>query len=470
MKKKLIINFFYQAAYQLLLVILPVITIPIVSNALGPTGIGKYNYVNSIVAYFVLVAGLGMTNYGIREISMVRDNKYKMSKKFWELEGFNLIFSVITLLLYLTICFFLSDILFFLISSFSVLSCLFDITWFFSGIEDFKVITIRNFLIKMSSFIMIILFINGPEDLYLYFLINSLSILISQASLWLSIKKHVYWVNIHIKDCLAHFKPALEFFIAKIAITLYQNTTKTILGIMTSMTVVGYYSNAYALVMISGNVVNAMNTIMIPRMSNMYGNKDESGMIRILQKIIHIQLFFTIAIMFGIMLINNKMIGWFFGSSFSRIEDVITWLSPVVVFQSFQMAVASQYLIPRKQMREYNISIFIGALITVICTVALVPFFEIYGAVAGINLGYIVVSFLRLRVLVKETTFQLEYDKILKFIISGIGMWRITDLLTSSMSSSFITTVLQIFLGTISYFGISFILKANPIVDLFKKI
>lgn len=46
-------NFFYQSLFQLTKIILPIITIPIVSNALGPSGIGLYNYTFSIVQYFV---------------------------------------------------------------------------------------------------------------------------------------------------------------------------------------------------------------------------------------------------------------------------------------------------------------------------------------------------------------------------------------------------------------------------------
>ncbi|OUZ23688.1 hypothetical protein A5867_001373, partial [Enterococcus sp. 6D12_DIV0197] len=136
MRKKLIVNFFYQASYQVLLIILPIITIPVVSNALGPAGIGKYNYVNSITSYFVLVAGLGIANYGVREISIVRQNKLRMSQKFWELAFFNLIFSSLTLITYLIFAVFLSDDIFFIVNGITIFSCIFDITWFFSGIED----------------------------------------------------------------------------------------------------------------------------------------------------------------------------------------------------------------------------------------------------------------------------------------------------------------------------------------------
>lgn len=469
MYRKLLSNFLYQASYQILLIILPIITIPIVSKALGPEGIGTFNFINSIVAYFVLVAGGGITNYGIREISIVRNDKEKLSKKFWELAFFNLIFASITFVVYTAFSLFSKNKAFFLVSSFTVLSCLFDISWFFSGIEDFKKITIRNFTVRIVSFILIIILIREPEDIYLYMLINAMSLLISQLSLWISINRYIIWVRVSLKDCLNHFKPAMEFFVAKIAISIYQNTTKTILGVMTTMTIVGYYSNSYALIMMAANIINAMNTIMIPRMSNMYGNKDEQGMIKLLQKTLHVQLYFTIAIMFGIIAISGQVVEWLFGPEFESIKEVIPWLAPVIVTQSFQMAVASQYLIPRKEMKEYNISIFIGAIITIVLTVLLVPYVEIYGAVFGINIGYLVVSYLRLKVLLRDTDFVLDYKNIIKYFFSGFLMWGIIHITTGNLVSSIFTTLIQILIGVTVYFVSTWALKINPIYEIISK-
>lgn len=469
MQKKLVKNFMYQASYQVLLIILPIVTIPIVSNALGPSGIGIFNYINSVVSYFILVAGLGMANYGVREISIVRQDRKKLSKKFWELELFNLFFSVGTLVVYIIFSLFTSQREYYLISGLSVFSCLFDITWFYSGIENFKKITIRNFLVKITSFILIVALIKDIDDLLLYILISSGSILISQVSLWISIHDYVDWVKVSLRDCFSHFKPALSFFVAKIAITIYQNTTKTILGLMTTMTIVGYYSNAFSLVLMSGNIVNAMNTVLVPRMSNMFGNNDERGMIHLLQKTIHFQLYFTVAIMFGIIAISDKLVGWFFGPEFLMIKNVIPWLAPVIVFQSFQMAVATQYLIPKKELREYNISIFIGAIVTVILSILLIPFIGIYGAVVGINIGYIVVSILRLNVLQNETDFVFEYRRVFKFVFSGFVMWGTIYLLTSNMISSIFTTIVQVIIGGLVYLSVTALLKSNPLNELFFK-
>ena len=66
----------------MLILILPLITVPYVSRILGADGIGIYSYTYSIAYYFMLIAMLGLNNYGNRTIAKVRDDPKKLSKEF----------------------------------------------------------------------------------------------------------------------------------------------------------------------------------------------------------------------------------------------------------------------------------------------------------------------------------------------------------------------------------------------------
>ena len=69
MKKSAKVNYFYNSIYTILNMILPLITVPYLSRVLGVEGIGIYAFSYSIAQYFVLIAKLGLVNYGTREIS-----------------------------------------------------------------------------------------------------------------------------------------------------------------------------------------------------------------------------------------------------------------------------------------------------------------------------------------------------------------------------------------------------------------
>ena len=54
-------------------IIFPIITFPYVSRVLGVDGIEIYNFSNSIISYFLLIATLGINSYAVREAASFRN-------------------------------------------------------------------------------------------------------------------------------------------------------------------------------------------------------------------------------------------------------------------------------------------------------------------------------------------------------------------------------------------------------------
>ena len=70
---KVVKNYLYNAGYQLLAIIVPLITYFYISRTLSPTGVGANAFTNSIIQYFVLLANLGIGFYG----NQILFGKYK---------------------------------------------------------------------------------------------------------------------------------------------------------------------------------------------------------------------------------------------------------------------------------------------------------------------------------------------------------------------------------------------------------
>ena len=83
--KKTISNIFYSCAAQLMTVIVPLVTSPYISRVLRPHNLGIYGYIASVSEILSVVGSIGLTNYGIREIAYVKDNKEKRTKIFYEI-------------------------------------------------------------------------------------------------------------------------------------------------------------------------------------------------------------------------------------------------------------------------------------------------------------------------------------------------------------------------------------------------
>lgn len=464
--QKIVNNFIYQGIFQVTKILLPLITIPIVSAALGPTGIGIYNYTNSIVQYFVLIAGLGVGLYGNREIATVRDNKNDLVKKFWEIFGISFFISSISFITYIIIVSFSHYRYLFYLQSLILMGSIFDISWFFMGIEDFKKTSLASLFSQIISFFAILFFVKDSNDLWIYVLIQSLNIFLSQTVVWLFIKDKIYFMKIGFSDMIKHALPSLSYFIPRVAIVLYTNLNKTILGILDSNESVGYYTNTLILNGILVTLITTIDLVLLPKFSNLVAKGDFSSIILTIKKSIKIQLFFTFPIMFGIILISPKLVPWFFGEKFLILIKTIPIVSPLVVIIPLGMAIGRQYLVPMNKIKVYNLAVIMGAIVSIILNLVLIPLIGLYGAIFATIIAESFVAFTRFYSFIKETKIKLPMISFIKYICSSALMFIIVNTLTKQFSPSFITTLIQIFSGFVIYMLLTLLLKCNPIYEL----
>ena len=84
-KTNVISNFLYNSVYQILLIILPLITTPYISRVLEADGVGTYSYTYSISYCLALVGMLGVNNYGNRTVAALQNDRKKRSTAFWNI-------------------------------------------------------------------------------------------------------------------------------------------------------------------------------------------------------------------------------------------------------------------------------------------------------------------------------------------------------------------------------------------------
>ncbi|MGL5898228.1 MAG: oligosaccharide flippase family protein, partial [Lactobacillaceae bacterium] len=237
-------NLIYQSSYQVLKILMPLITVPLVSHSLGSSGVGQYAFSNSIAQYFVLVTALGLPLYGTREIAKIGDKKQLLSRKFWTLEGFSILLTAVVLVFYFTIGLIFNLGIIYYIQALLVLGAGLDISWFFMGTEDFKKITIVNFLLQMISFLLIVTQIHSNGDLIKYAIILSTTSVLNPITLWYFLRKKISFVRPKCIEMWQALKSSAVLFIPQVAIILYTNLNKTMLGTLGNKTFVGIFSNA----------------------------------------------------------------------------------------------------------------------------------------------------------------------------------------------------------------------------------
>src|SRR5690554_970474 len=237
-------NFIYNIIYQLLIVLIPIILIPYVSNTLKTEGVGIYTYSFSIVTYFSQFALFGVYFYGTKKISQVKEDLFLLKKTFWEIFYLKLIFTVISISIYFTFTFLINNSFIFYLQGLFLLANLLDITWYYAGEENFKSIVLKNSSFKILMAILIYIFIKNPNDLWKYTLIVVGIEIISQLVLWIDVFKSplVFEFDQPLKiNPFNHFKGMLYLFIPQIIVLLYTELNVIILGLLSNNTEVAYF-------------------------------------------------------------------------------------------------------------------------------------------------------------------------------------------------------------------------------------
>ena len=247
MNMKVLKNYAYNLSYQLLVIVLPIITTPYVTRIFSSKDLGTYGYFNSIVTYFILLATLGVANYGTKEIS---SNRKDIRKNFWGIYTLQLIATFLSLFLYALLCLFLPAMqnMVAYILGLSLVSKGMDISWLFQGLEDFRRITARNTTVKLLGVISIFLFVKTSGDLYLYVFLLTFFELLGQLSMWLPARPYIGEPQFDLSFAKKHLKPVILLFLPQIAISLYVTLDRTMLGALSSTNDVGIYDQALKII------------------------------------------------------------------------------------------------------------------------------------------------------------------------------------------------------------------------------
>lgn len=444
-------NFIYNSAYQLLLFLIPIITTPYVSRVLGSKGVGIYSFNNSIAYYFVIFTMLGLNNYGNREIARSRDDKKKLSETFFSIYALQLICGSITNVLYLLYSFFLSNNFILSISFWPyVLSSVFDINWFFFGIENFRFTVIRNIVIKVLTTIAILVFVNEPNDVIIYCFILSFGMLISNLLLWTVTSKYVDLFIPKWDEIKIHIRPNLLLFVTVISVSLFKIMDKIMLGVITTSNEVGLYESSEKIISVPIAFVFSLGTVMLPRMSNVMASNDKSKSIELINKSIIFAMFLSTSFGFGLMGISKEFVPIFFGEGFEKCIYLLWILLPSCIFMAFANVIRTQYLLPIGDDKTYVISAIIGAIINLIINYILIPIIGSVGAAFGTLMSEAAVCFYQTKNANKGLPIKDYIINSIYFIISGIIMFFVLINLNFDMSDAS-SMIVKIFIGSFLY-------------------
>lgn len=471
MKKSLVKNYIYSMSYQVLAILIPFVTTPYLSRILKPEGVGISSYTISIITYFCLIGSLGISLYGQREIAYVQDNKVKRTEKFIELFLLKVCSMTIAIIVY---CLFIRNQeynIYFKILIFELTAYLLDISWFFQGIENFKVTVMKNLVVKIVSLICIFTFVKTENDVGTYLLIYGGSTFLGNLTLWLNIRKELCKVSIKNIHVFQSFLPVVLFLIPQIANKLYAIIDKTMLGIMVNnISETGFYEQADKIVKIWITVITALGMVIMPRIANYFAKKDKEKIKELMNKTFQYVYFCSIPLMFGLIAIAKNIIPLYLGEGFDKSIMMIQLLAPIILLIGLNNIIGNQYLLPTGQTKKYTIAVICGTCLNFVLNIFLIKYFAGFGAVVST----IISEFSVLLIELFFTRSQFSIRQILKlsfnYLIAGVIMFVVLIPLANITNSLIINCIFQVVIGCIVYFGILWLIKDKFLKEVIGKV
>lgn len=452
-------NLLYSISNQILLIILPLITAPYLSRALGADRLGEYSFTYSVANYFVLFAMLGVNNYGNRRIAQTRDDRHAVSEEFWSIYFFQVTATALMLGAYCLYDLMLSaDFVLTLIWIPYVLSAGLDINWFFFGLEEFKITVTRNVCIKLVTFALTLAFVRGNYALQIYCGLMSLSFLVSAAALWPFICARVDFVLPTPGSVARHLKPNLKLFVPVVAVSFYTVMDKVMLGwLSASYAENGYFENAYKIATMPMAVITALGNVMLPRVSNLISTGERERARRYLGDSMWAAMVMSFAFCFGIVGIAPVLIPVFFGSEFAPSEAAMCIIVADMPFMAWANVIRTQLLIPEGRDGDYMASVIAGAAVNIVVNLCLIPSFGAAGAAIGTFAAESTVCLVQTFVVKGEIPIRKWIGSCLPYLVAGLIMSVAVRGLGAALGSGAVTLAAQVAAGAALYAGLAWV-------------
>ena len=445
-------NFTYQMIYEVLILILPFVTSPYIARVIGAEGLGVFSYSVSIAYYFVLFSMLGLKNHGNRAIAQCRDDKTEMNRTFSGLLVLHMIFSVICTAAYLVYALFIcEDRMYALLQIFYVISALFDISWFYFGIEKFKMTVTRNIIIKILNVACVFIFVRDANDLWIYCLIMSLGHLVSQLALWAPLHRYVKLVRPEWSMMKKHIKPMLILFIPAVAVSLYKYMDKIMIGSLSNKTQLGFYENAEKVINIPLTIIGSFGTVMLPKMSNLAAKdnvKSAQNLMKISMKYVMCLAF---ALTCGLAGVGTVFSPVFWGKEFVPSGMLIMGLAVTIPFLAFANVIRTQYLIPKHLDKEYTISVISGAVVNLVINALLIGRLGARGAVVGTIAAEVLVCLIQTYAVRNQLPLWKYIKSFAFFIPVALIMFAAVYMTGYYLKPHISTLLIQIVVGAVLY-------------------
>jgi O-antigen/teichoic acid export membrane protein len=417
LRKNLISNFILTSST----ILFPLITFPYITRTLSNVNIGKVFFVDAFASYFIIFSSIGIPFYGLREVAKIKFDKTKASNLVIELVSIqftlSIIFSIIFLILYLTVPSLKGNLDLIKIACLTIISSSFLIEWFYQGIENFTYITVRSLILKALSVAFILFFVKNDTNYVLYYLILGL-LLLGNAGLNFG----NFLVNFYSKFTgkffnTIHFRALLILFSINVSVSIYTVLDTIILGFLTDPQNVSFYNVPLKLVKMFWMVVGGLGTVLVPRMSSLFADNDMFSIGQLVTKSLSLVFLLTIPFCFFCIVFPKEILFIISGNKYLYAINALRILSIVPFIIGVCNVMGTQFLLPIGQENKILHGTILGLVVSLLFNFILIPHYKFLGTAITCVLSEGTVCLYVLISAIKRIKVIVDYNLILQIVV-----------------------------------------------------
>ena len=465
------INIVFNVTKQCCRIIFPLITYPYISNILGSTNLGKYSFADSIIQYFMILATLGVTGYAVREGARIRDDKEAINQFAAEVFGINIV-SLLFSLLGLFVCLIFSSKLneyrtLLILLSLNIVFTVVGREWVNLIYEDISFITIRYILFQFLALIGMFAFVKNENNYIVY---AAIMVFATSGAQIVNIFRTQKFVPIKLAfsyNTKKHIKPILFMFCISAATVVYVNSDITILGYLRTESEVGIYYMVSKIYTLCKTLLNAIITVITPRVAYYIGSKQEEKYADLLNMLRKGLITLLIPCIVGLFMMSENVICLISSDEFVSGAPALKILCIAMLFAVLGCYYSQGILIPNRCEKVFLIATLVSAVINIGLNFILIPILGINGAALTTVLAEIIVFVICFSY--SRNFFKHSVDKvIIPVVIGAICISVVCYLVKSILRENLLSTVVAVVLSFIIYSFIQIIFKNECFVFILK--
>jgi len=469
LKKNLVYNYLLSFSQ----VFLPLISIPYVSRALDPDGIGRVSFIDSFTYYFITIAEFGIMVYGIRAVARVRDDKERLPKLVSELMVLHMVSSSVALVLYLISVYSvwekINDVRLLMFSLSFLLVNFFACEWYFLGMEEFKYITMRSLLTRIAGMVCIFLLIHKRDDYYIYYGVISCAAIVN--GVWNNIilfrKLPVSFKNV---EWQKHIRYTWVTFLISLTYSITLLLDNVLLRLMSTDTAVGYYSFCMKMAKTAALLLTDALLVFFPRIVSFIQQEDRERLNSIVLRTVQLIIVIAVPVCTGLFLLSHELIVVFLGEKFLPAISDLRILAFFPMLRGYNLFLSKQVLIPYNKERLYLTSLASGGALFIPLTLLLSHLYADIGACYALLGAEVLTLSMNYRYAKRTDPLLSLFDQkgFFQCLVCAVLFFPVVMLLRFWLDSALMIIIVSIIICALFYFASLTFVFRNEFASLIK--